>query len=255
MQKVARILRWGLALGTAGVVTCAFERASNALDNAPPANNSADSAKKEPPKTAFIPFVMGGVAVRIDDAPLFNIAQRYDGNFAIGFLYQIKPVSFGLSYEHSGLGKEDSGVGPYGFLHIARSLDTVWASLKVNFSGPSWGTPYFGIAAGGVFQDASMRGIFLVNQGASGSTPFSCTGSDSISLALRVGGGVAIPMSSNVSFLVDAAFDAYRLSSDVLQYCAPGAGATSSFLGRVGLSYRFDIVESPKPVRRSTPRP
>jgi len=252
MQKVARILRWGLALGTAGLVTCAFERSSSALDNVPPAN---PPAKTEPSKSAFIPFVMAGGVVRIDDAPLFNIVQRYDGNFALGFLYQIKPISFGLSYEHTGLGKEDSGVGPYGFVHIHRSLDTIYASLKVNFTGPSWGTPYFGVAAGGTFQDASMRGIFLINQGANGSANFNCTASDTISLALRVGGGVAIPLSSNVSFLMDGSFDAYRLTSDILQYCAPGAGATSAFLVRAGLSYRFDITESPKPVRRPTPRP
>jgi hypothetical protein len=250
MQKVARILRWGLALGTAALVTCAFERTSSALDNIPP--NSAGT-KREPSKNAFIPFVMGGAVVRIDDAPLFNIAQRYDGNFAIGFLYQIQPIAFGLSYEHSGLGKEDSGVGPFGFVHIDRSVDTVFASVKVRFSGPSWGTPYFGVAAGGTFQDATMRGVVLFDKGASGSTNFGCTASDSISLALRVGGGVEIPMSPNVSFLTDASFDAYRLSSDIIQFCAPGAGATSAFLLRVGLSYRFDVTESPKPARR--PRP
>lgn len=252
MQKVARILRWGLALGTAALITCALERSSYALDNVPPAD---PSAKKEPTKTAFIPFILGGGAVRIDDAPLFNITQRFGGNFALGFLYQIQPVSFGLSYEHTGLGKEDSGVQPFGAVQIDRSLDTIFASLKVRFSGPSWGTPYFGVAAGGAFQDATMHGIFLFNQGASGSANFRCTGSDTISLALRVGGGVEIPMSSNVSFLADGSFDAYRLTSDILQYCAPGAGATSAFLLRFGLSYRFDIVESPKPVRRSPPRP
>ena len=95
-----------------------------------------------------------------------------------------------------------------------------------------------------------MKGIVLLDRGATGSGGFGCTSSDSVNVALRFGGGVEFPVTSNVSLITDATFDAYRLSSEIIQFCAPGAGATSSLLVRVGLAYRFDIVEShvlPKP--------
>lgn len=249
MQKVARIFRWALAFAAAGVVTSSFDRTANALENVPPKESA-----RSPRKTSFIPYFLAGGAVRLDDAPLFNITQRVGGNFGLGFLYEIQPISFGLSYEHTGLGRESSGVGPYGFVQIDRSIDTVLASIRMSFSGLSWATPYFGVGIGGTWQDASMNGVVLPDRGVSGGVPFSCKSSDDINLALRVSGGLAIPLSSNVSFLTDATFDAYRLSSDIIQLCAPGAGSTSSFLFRIGLAYRFDIVESPKPLPPS-PRP
>lgn len=254
MLKVARIFRWSLALGTAGLASGSFERTSSALENVPPNQTKEPSTAREPSKTNFTPFVLAGAAVRIDDAPLFNITRRVGGNFGIGFTYQIQPVSIGLSYEYTNLGREDSGVGPFGFVQIDRSIDTLWASVKVRFSGPTWGTPYFGVAIGGTWQDATMKGVALLDGGTSGGVPFGCTSSDSINIAFRAGGGVAFPLSSNVSFITDASFDAYRLSSDVIQFCAPGAGSTSSFLLRIGLAYRFDMVESPAMPRRTTAR-
>lgn len=248
MQKVARnFLRWGLGLGIAGLLTCSFTRTSSALENV---GSTGSSPVREPAKTGFVPFILAGGAVRIDDAPLFNITERVGGNFGLGFLYKFRPFSLGLSYEHTGLGKEDSGVGPYGFVQIDRSLDTVYASLKVHLSGIHWGTPYFGIAAGGTWQDANMKGIVLLDRGISGGTNLSCSSSDTINVALRVGGGVELPLTNNVAFVTDVAFDAYRLSSDIIQYCAPGAGATSAFLFRAGLAFSFDMTESPKPTRR-----
>jgi opacity protein-like surface antigen len=249
MLKVARIFRWGLALGTAGLVECSFERTSSALENVSQ-KDASNTHTRSSSKTGFAPFFLAGGAVRIDDAPLFNITQRIGGNFGIGFAYQMQPISLGLSYEYTGLGREDSGVGPYGFVQIDRSLDTIWASVKMRFSGPTWGTPFFGVSIGGTWQDATMRGIALLDRGASGSVTFGCTSSDTANLAFRAGGGVEFPLSSNVSFITDASFDAYRLSSEVIQYCAPGAGSTASLLVRVGLAYRFDMSESrPLPKR------
>ena len=157
-----------------------------------------------------------------------------------------------MSYEYTGLGREDSGVRPYGFVHIDRSLDTIMASLKVRLSGLTWATPFFGVGVGATWQDATMTGIVLFDRGASGSAPFRCVSKDSMSLAMRAGGGIEVPMGSAVSFVADASFDAYRLSSDIIEYCAPGAGSTSAFLLRVGLTYRYDLSESRKPTRPSS---
>lgn len=249
MLKVARIFRWALALGVAGLVACSYAQPALALDNVPPPD---PSNARSHVGTSFIPFFLAGGSVRADDAALFNITERFGGNFGLGFLFRIRSVAFGLSYEYNGLGREDSGVGPYGFVHVTRSLDTVWASLKVNFSGLTWATPYLGIGAGLVWQDATMKGVVLPDGGVSGGIPFACTSSDSASGALRLGTGTAVHLTPKVSLLVDATFDAYRLSSEVMQFCAPGAGATSTIQLRVGLAYHFDIVESPKPQRRTT---
>lgn len=252
MQKVARIFRWTRVFVAAALLVGLLEGTSAAQSPTP---SKEPSSARSPRKTSFDPFFVVGGAVRIDDAPLFNITRRMGGNFGIGFAYQIEPISIGLSYEYTGLGREDSGVGPFGFVHIDRSLDTVMASLKVRFSGPTWVTPYFGVGIGATWQDAKMNGVVLLNRGASGSATFGCTASDSVNLALRAGGGAEFPLGSNVSFITDASFDAYRLSSDIIQFCAPGAGSTATFLFRVGLTYRFDMSESRKATPTKPARP
>lgn len=252
MQKVARIFRWAPAAIVAGLVTSSFEKTASALDNVPPKPpEDVEGARK----TGFTPYFLAGGAVRLDDAPIFNLTERVGGNFGIGFLYQIKAVSLGLSYEYAGIGHEDSGVGPYGFVQINRTIDSVLASVKVNFSGLKWATPYVGVSVGGSWQDATMKGVVLPDGGLTGGIPFTCKSSDTASLALRLGTGLAVHVSPNVSFLTDIAFDNYQLSSDVIPPCAPGAGATSMFMFRVGLAYRFDMTESPKPRVRPAPPP
>jgi hypothetical protein len=251
MLKVARIFRWAGALGTAALLVWSLEGTSLALDPGPVKEpSSARSARK----TSINPFFVMGGAVRIDDAPLFNITQRVGGNFGIGFAYQMQPFSIGLSYEYTGLGREDSGVGPYGFVHIDRSLDTIWASVKARFNGPTWVTPVFGVALGATWQDATLNGVVLLDGGARGAATLGCSVKDSANLAFRAGGGFEFPLGSSVSFITDASFDAYRLSSDIIEFCSPGAGSTSAFLLRVGLTYRYDLSESRSATRKPTAR-
>ncbi len=240
MRKVDGIFQWARPFGRVALLLCLLGPASA---HAQPVATQEPIAARSPRKTSLDPFVLVGGAVRLGDAPLFNITQRFGGNFGVGFSYQYEPFSVGLSYEHLGLGREDSGVGRFGVVHIDRSLDTIWGQLRMRLSGLTWGTPFLGIGVGATWQEARLGGVVLLDQGVGGARSFGCSATDSFNGALRFGGGVEIPLASTVSFVTDAAFDAYRLSSDILDYCAPGAGATSAFLLRAGLVYRYDLSE------------
>ncbi|MRG94157.1 hypothetical protein [Polyangium spumosum] len=210
---------------------------------------------KKPRQTGFDLSASAGAAIRLGDAPLFPVAQRGGTTFGFGLAYLLHPVWIGLSYEHTNLGREESGVMPYGAVHIARSTDTVWASLRVRLSGLEPIVPFFGAALGAVWQGAHADGVFLLDGGLRGGQVFSCSATDSLNLAMRVSAGAEIPLGKTVSFTGEGSFDAYRLSSEVIDGCAPGAGTTNALTFRVGLLYRFDLSEGrDKPLRPTSAR-
>lgn len=235
-----RKFRWFWGVGAAAFVSTLLAVTPSSAQQAA---TSQPTAARGPRKTSLEPFFLVGGAVRLDDAPLLDITSRTGVNYALGFSYVFQPISIGLSYEHASVGSESSGLGPYGFVSIDRSLDTLWAQIRMRFSGPTWGTPFLGVGAGAVFQQARVSGIALFDQGVLGGRAFGCSAQDSMNLALRISGGVDIPLNSKLGLVVDGAFDAYRLSSDIIDYCAPGAGGTNAFLVRAGIVYRYDLTE------------
>ncbi|MDC3952678.1 outer membrane protein [Polyangium jinanense] len=225
------------AFGAAALLVSLLGAEQARAQAAPPAQ------PKKPRQTGVDLSASVGGAVRLGDAPLFPVAQRGGGMFGFGLAYLLHPIWIGLTYEHVGLGREESGVVPFGAVHIARSTDTVWASLRVRLSGLEPVVPFFGAGLGAVWQSAHADGVVLVDGGLRGGQPFSCSARDSLNLGMRVGAGVEVPIGKTVSFTGEGSFDAYRLSSEVIEGCAPGAGTTNSLLFRVGLLYRFDLTE------------
>ncbi|MDI1447378.1 hypothetical protein [Polyangium sp. 6x1] len=208
-----------------------------------PSPSLPPAPSKKPRQTAVDLSAFVGGGVRVGDAPLFPITQRSGATFGFGLAYLLSPLSVGLTYEHAGLGREDSGVVPFGAVHIARSTDTLWASVRMRFSGLEPIVPFFGVGLGAVWQSAHADGVFLVDGGLRGGQTFSCSATDSLNLGLRAIAGVEVPLGKTVSFTGEGSFDAYRLSSEVIDGCAPGAGTTNSIFFRVGLLYRFDLTE------------
>lgn len=243
MRKVVRNLARVKPCAIAPLLVCLLVSTAS---KAEPTPKSPPNVAREPRKTSLDPFVFAGGSVRIDDAPLFQVNQRIGANFGFGFAYQFQPIAIGLSYEYTDLGRENSGIGPYGFVDISRTLDTIWAQLRVRLPGPTWGTPFFGVGMGATWQQARTRGIVLLDQGVSGGMKFGCSAQDSMNIALRFGGGIEIPIGNNISFVADGAFDAYRLSSEIIEFCAPGAGGTTAFLLRGGITYHYDLAEGGK---------
>jgi len=206
----------------------------------------ADEApsKKEAKKETGIDLSASlGGAVRIGDAPLFNIDQRMGGVLGLGVGYVWSPIAIGLSYERTGFGTESTDVGRFGAARVSRALDTVWASMRVRLTGVEPVVPFLGVGIGASFQTATLGGVFLPQGGTTAPTVFGCTAHDGMNLALRALAGAEVPLGGSVSFVGEASFDAYRLSSEVIEGCVPGAGSANAIGFRFGLLYRFDTSE------------
>jgi hypothetical protein len=206
----------------------------------------ADEApsKKEPKKETGIDLSASlGGAVRVGDAPLFDVDRRLGGSFGLGVGYLFHPLAIGLSYERTGFGAERTDVGPFGAARVARALDAVWISMRVRLTGAEPVVPFLGVGLGAAFQSATLGGVFLSPGGTAAPTVFGCSARDGMNLALRALAGAEVPLGKAVSFTGEASFDAYRLSSEVIEGCVPGAGSANAISVRLGFVYRFDRSE------------
>ncbi|MDC0739999.1 hypothetical protein [Polyangium mundeleinium] len=237
MPPLSQKARQARAFGAAALLVSLLGAEEARAQAAPPAQ------PRKPRQTAIDLSASVGGGVRLGDAPLFPVTQRGGTLFGLGLTYLLHPLSIGLTYEHVGLGREDSGVVPFGAVRIARSTDAAWASVRVRFSGLEPIVPFLGVGLGAVWQSAHADGVFLIDGGLRGGQPFSCSATDSLNLGLRAAVGVEVPIGKTVSFTAEGSLDAYRLSSEVIEGCAPGAGTTNALLFRVGLLYRFDLSE------------
>jgi len=240
MNKFLRTLRSPRSFAAAALIASSL--CTRTADAQTAASAPAQPAKPAKPRElGFDLSASLGGAVRLGDAPLFDVEERVGGTFGLGVAYLLQPVSIGLQYDHMGLGREESGVTSYGTVSISRKLDTLWASVRVRLGGIEPIAPYLGASLGAVWQSARVSGIYLPDGGVGGGQVFSCSATDSANLAMRVATGVEVPLTGGLQFLGEGSFDAYRLSSDVFEGCAPGAGTTTSFVLRVGFLYRFDL--------------
>jgi hypothetical protein len=181
-----------------------------------------------------------GVALRIGDSPSFPIATRNGGMLGVGAsIAPTRRFAIGVAYEHAGMGTE-SGAGTYGTASVTRSLDTLWATLRLALYFDDRAS--FGVLLGPglAWQTAHLDGAVI--QASRPPAPLTCTetayGPD---IGVRVGLGTEIKLGRRWAIALDLVFDELHLSSDPLGTCIPGAGSTSIFGARAGLSYRFDV--------------
>jgi hypothetical protein len=212
------------------------------------ASPAAGAADPPPPRTVTPPdpvkidlgLHLGGVH-RLGDAPAFTITDRSGVSFgASAFVAPSRRFSFGLGFEHAGLGGERSD-GEGGSLTFTRDLNVVWAGLRAYVISTETVQLGFLIGPGLAWQGVRADGLITPGIGTPPSV-YSCAASDSAGVALRAGIGARIALGSGFSLLADASFDSLRLSSDVIGDCAPGAGTVSLIGARAGFGYTFDVT-------------
>jgi hypothetical protein len=212
------------------------------------ATSTVEAADPSPTRTTAPPepvlidlgLHLGGVH-RAGDSASFPITERGGVSFgASAFVAPSRRFSFGLAFEHAGLGSEKAE-GELGSLTITRDLNVLWAGLRANLISNE--VLRFGVLIGPglAWQGVRADGLLTPGIGVSPSA-YSCAGGDSANLALRAGIGAQIALGSGFSFLADASFDNVRLTSDILGDCAPGAGTVSLIGGRVGFGYQLDVT-------------
>jgi hypothetical protein len=183
---------------------------------------------------------LGGV-YRTGDAPAFPITGRTGAAFGVSaYVEPSRRYSLGLGFEHAGLGSEKAE-GDFGSVDISRDVNLLWGGLRVHFVSTEAVTLSVLLGPGLAWQSVSANGLLTPGIGKLPTT-FSCSGGDSVNLALRAGLGARIALGSGVSFLADVSFDNVRLASEVIGDCAVGAGTVSLIGARVGFGYQFDVT-------------
>lgn len=209
---------------------------------------AAAAADPSPPRTTAptepvlidLGLHLGGLH-RVGDSPTFSITNRGGVSFGVSaFVAPSRRFSFGLAFEHAGLGGEKAE-GELGSLAITRDLNLLWAGLRANLLSNEAVRLGVLIGPGLAWQGVRVDGVLTPGIGVLPSA-YSCAGGDSANLALRAGIGAQIALGSGFSFLADASFDNVRLTSDVIGDCAPGAGTVSLIGARVGFGYQLDVT-------------
>jgi len=170
------------------------------------------------------------------------IADRAGLAFGVGaWIKPMRLFTFGLSYEHVGLGREVGGTGNPDYFDISRSLNTLWADARAHFFRTAsvrlsallgLGVNWQNAAAAAAFSQDIGQPLFTVR----------CTANDSANFSFRGGLGARFVIGNGVSFLLDAVIDEVRLSTAPLDECVTGGGAMTLLSARAGIAYGFDIT-------------
>ncbi len=100
----------------------------------PPARRGPPSTD---PVTAEIGVHLGG-AYRLGEAPAFGIVNRGGAVAGAGVAVAPSPrFSFGLAYEHVGLGNEH-GAGGLAVVDLRRTIAGVWATVRLTILRVDW---------------------------------------------------------------------------------------------------------------------
>lgn len=183
-----------------------------------------------------------GASVRLGSAPNFPVDERAGASFGVSIFAAPSPrFSLGLSYEHTGLGSERGGASDAERIEVGRTMDALHAGLRLHLWNGEQVRLWAVIGPGLAWQSASAGGFVSSGFGAS-PVGLRCSATGGPDLALRAGVGAEFSLGSGVWFVLDAAFDNARLSSDALGDCILGAGSATLFGARAGFAYRFDDV-------------
>jgi hypothetical protein len=186
-----------------------------------------------------------GGSFRIGDAANFPISSRTGALFGLGVALAPSPrFSVGLAYEHGELGTEH-GDGDLGIVDVDRSTDSLWATVRLTLFRVDPLAVVVTLGPGLVWQHEDAD-ILALDPNFGVPSAFRCTATDGPSLGLRAGLGADVHLGGGFYFNLDTVVDEMRLTSgtlasDTLGTCAPGAGSTTVFGVRGGLSYRFDV--------------
>lgn len=211
---------------------------------APPEEPSLDDPPSPgaPPRVLLEAGLFAGVSARFDDPPFLQ-ATRRAGPVLGGslFVWPSRLLSFGAAYAHVALGRVESPSTSLDAIAIDHEASTLLAEARVvplRFSSVAL---YAAIAGGLAWQSASLRAA-LVPVNGSPAASITCSAGSDAELAFRAALGMKARVGRAVSVLLDASFLGYRLSADVLDNCAAGAGTAQTLMVRAGLTYDIDIT-------------
>jgi hypothetical protein len=232
MPAVAKLAR----SSAAAILLAALPASAQTPPKAPPL-----PVLGEPPPdpiTLDVTLRTGG-AYRFGDGPSFPITSRSGATVGAGIT--IAPSlrwAVGLAYEHSGLGEEHA-TGDLGDVEVSRSLDALWASLRLTLFRVDPVAITLTLGPGLVWQHVDAD-VIAYQTGARPDV-FRCQETGGPGLGLRAALGAEVRLAPSLFLSADAVFDNLRLSSDPLGDCAPGAGSATLLGGRAAISYRFDV--------------
>jgi hypothetical protein len=208
----------------------------------PPAALAPPSVLPPPPDPITVDVMArGGFAYRIGSSAGLPITGRVGGVGGLGVA--VAPWSraaIGLGWERVGIGSEH-GNGDLADVEVSRSIDVIWASLRLYLVRASNVGLYVQLGPGLAIQHADASVLIKPDPGMQPDA-YLCSESGGPGLALRAGLGVEARLAGPLWFTADAVVDHAHLSSDPLGSCAPGVGSLSTAGMRLGLSYRADVT-------------
>lgn len=209
----------------------------------PPEEPSLDepASPGAPSRVLLEAGLFAGVSVRFDDPAFLETTRR--AGLAVGgsvFVWPSRLLSFGVAYAHADLHRAENPKPSIDSIVIEHDAHTLLGEARVvpfRFSSVAL---FASIGAGLAWQTASLRAAFVPVNGSPGGS-IRCSVGSGAEFAFRAALGMKARVSRAVSLLADASFVGYRLSGDVLDDCAPGAGTAQTLMVRAGFTYDIDI--------------
>jgi hypothetical protein len=227
-----------LGLGLAAPRAAAYEPPPPLPAYLAPPPPAAAAPPPDPLTVEIMP--RAGFVYRFSGASTLPLTERYGG--VVGLGAAIAPwtrAAIALRWEHALVGSEHNK-GDVADVSVSRSLDTIWASLRLYLVR----TPRLALLAelgpGLAIQHASAS-VLVYPTDFTRSHSYNCSESGGPGLGLRAGLGFEARLAGPLWITAEGVLDNVHLSTDPLGDCAPGAGTLSLVGLRLGLTYRRDV--------------
>jgi hypothetical protein len=201
-----------------------------------------DASRLAPPESSVGPEVFAGMNGRLSDAEGFRDDDEHTGmTFGLGgWFAPNRTYSLGLTYQRTTLGAAQSA-GGVDSLTARYDMNTFWFGGRAYPLRNDTVGLYVLLELGASWQEVSAGGTRPTSVFTSPAESFACSEADSPGLALGGGLGLDVDIERRLAFLVQADLSGHRLSSEVVDGCAPGIGSVTNVGARVGFLYRFDL--------------
>jgi hypothetical protein len=185
----------------------------------------------------------------LSDAEGFRDDDRAGMTFGLGgWFAPNRTYSLGLTYQRTTLGTAQTEGGEQS-LSARYDMNTFWFGGRAYPLRDDRVGLYILLELGASWQEVSAGGTRATGSFTSPAGSFACSEADSPGLALGGGLGLDVEIERELAFVVQTDLSGHRLSSDVVDDCAPGIGSATNLGARVGFLYRFDL--DPLPERAS----
>jgi hypothetical protein len=177
------------------------------------------------------------------DAPPFFLADERDslGGGLDVRAYVARRFAIVGGYERLGLGKEQSGVTPYGSARVSRRIDEGWLGVRLEPWSNRWLATSVALGIGIAWQHATATALLWPPFEPGRARSVACGGTGSPAPAMRVELGVEAPLGAGLSFFTTGGFGVLALGDGPVADCVSGAGSAQVLSLRTGFAYTFDV--------------